>query len=39
MESVGRPWRGQLRRELTWVLVLKVAALALLWWLFFRRGG
>ncbi len=28
-------WRRRLRRELSWLLALKVAALALLWWLFF----
>jgi hypothetical protein len=28
-------WRAALRRELASLLVLKVAALALLWWLFF----
>jgi hypothetical protein len=28
-------WRRTLRRELTWLMTLKVAALALLWWLFF----
>lgn len=28
-------WRRRLRRELTGLLALKVAALALLWWLFF----
>jgi hypothetical protein len=28
-------WRRALRRELTWLMTLKVAALALLWWLFF----
>jgi hypothetical protein len=35
MESVGRAWRRQLRRELTGLIALKIAALALLWWLFF----
>ena len=29
------PWRRTLRRELTWLMTLKIAALALLWWLFF----
>jgi len=29
------PWRHTLRRELAWLMTLKVAALALLWWLFF----
>ena len=28
-------WRTDLRRELTWLVLLKIAALALLWWLFF----
>ena len=28
-------WRRTLRREISWLLALKVAALALLWWLFF----
>jgi hypothetical protein len=28
-------WRRTLRRELAWLTTLKVAALALLWWLFF----
>jgi hypothetical protein len=28
-------WRTGLRRELTWLVLLKIAALALLWWLFF----
>ena len=28
-------WRRTLRRELSWLLALKVAALALLWWLCF----
>ena len=28
-------WRSALRRELIWLLVLKGAALWLLWWLFF----
>jgi hypothetical protein len=32
----GLPWRRALRRELAWILVLKFAALALLWALFFR---
>ncbi|HEY0767970.1 MAG TPA: hypothetical protein VGD47_08425 [Steroidobacteraceae bacterium] len=30
-----RGWRAALRRELAWLMWLKVAALALLWWLFF----
>ena len=29
------PWRRTLRRELAWLMTLKLAALALLWWLFF----
>lgn len=33
MHDLG--WRRTLRRELSWLLVLKFAALALLWWLFF----
>ena len=28
-------WRHTLRRELAWLMTLKVAALALLWWVFF----
>jgi hypothetical protein len=28
-------WRRTLRRELVWLMALKVAALALLWWVFF----
>ena len=28
-------WRGRLRRELTWLLLIKSVALLLLWWLFF----
>jgi hypothetical protein len=32
------PWRRSLRRELAWILLLKFAALALLWALFFRGG-
>ena len=28
-------WRRTLRRELAWLMTLKIAALALLWWLFF----
>ncbi len=28
-------WRRALTRELAWLMTLKVAALALLWWLFF----
>jgi len=28
-------WRRALQRELAWLMTLKVAALALLWWLFF----
>ena len=30
------PWRRALRRELAWILLLKFAALTLLWLLFFR---
>jgi hypothetical protein len=30
------PWHRSLRRELAWILLLKFAALALLWALFFR---
>jgi hypothetical protein len=30
------PWARALRRELAWILLLKFAALALLWALFFR---
>jgi len=34
--SMNHPgWRRTLRRELTWLMTLKVAALALLWWVFF----
>jgi hypothetical protein len=33
--SEAASWRRRLRRELTGLLALKVAALALLWWLFF----
>jgi hypothetical protein len=29
------PWRRRLRRELTGLVALKIAALALLWWAFF----
>jgi hypothetical protein len=32
------PWRVALRRELAWILLLKLVALALLWALFFRGG-
>jgi hypothetical protein len=32
-----RGWRRSLQRELTWLVALKVAALALLWWLFFSH--
>jgi hypothetical protein len=31
-------WRRALRRELAWLMTLKVAALALLWWLFFSAS-
>ena len=36
-EEVGRrnSWRGVLRRELSLLVLGKVAALLLLWWLFF----
>jgi hypothetical protein len=30
-------WRAALRRELVWAIVAKLAALTLLWALFFRR--
>jgi len=30
------PWHRALRRELAWILLLKFAALTLLWLLFFR---
>ena len=30
-------WRATLRRDLVWVIVAKLAALTLLWALFFRR--
>jgi hypothetical protein len=30
-------WRGALRRELAWLLAAKLAALVLLWALFFRQ--
>ena len=34
--SMNHPgWRRTLRRELAWLMTLKVAALALLWWVFF----
>jgi len=33
LRAVG--WRSALRRELSLLLVLKMAALVLLWWLFF----
>jgi hypothetical protein len=34
----GRPdWRRRLRHELGWLLVAKIAILALLWWLFFSQ--
>jgi len=32
-----RGWRRTLRRELSWLMALKVGALALLWWLFFSH--
>ena len=31
-------WRGALRREIVWIMGVKLAALALIWWLFFRGG-
>jgi hypothetical protein len=31
----GVRWRRALGRDLTWLMVVKLAALALLWWLFF----
>jgi hypothetical protein len=34
--KAARSWRRALRRELAWILVLKFAALTLLWALFFR---
>ena len=36
-EEVGRrhSWRGVLRRELSLLMLGKIAALILLWWLFF----
>ena len=33
--SSAAPWRSVLRRHLAWLLLLKVAALALIWALFF----
>lgn len=33
--DAGARWRRALRRELTGLLLLKFAALGLLWWLFF----
>ena len=30
-------WRAALRRELLWLLAAKLAALALIWALFFRK--
>ncbi|GEM_PF-6281205 len=35
-QSAGGGWRQRLRRELAWLLAAKLAALALLWALFFR---
>jgi hypothetical protein len=35
LSSEQPPWRRNLRRELTGLVVLKIAALALLWWAFF----
>ena len=31
------PWRAALRRDLAWLLAAKLAALALIWALFFRK--
>jgi hypothetical protein len=31
------PWRAALRRELLWLLLAKLAALMLIWTLFFRK--
>jgi hypothetical protein len=31
------PWRAALRRELLWLLAAKLAALMLIWALFFRK--
>ena len=31
------PWRAALRRELLWLLAAKLAALSLIWALFFRK--
>jgi len=33
------PWRGAFRRHLTVLLLIKLAALALLWLLFFSPAG
>ena len=30
-------WRRTLRRELSWLMALKVGALVFLWWLFFSH--
>jgi hypothetical protein len=35
LSSEQPTWRRSLRRELTGLVALKIAALALLWWLFF----
>jgi hypothetical protein len=32
-------WRRDLRTKITWVLVIKLLGLILLWWLFFRGRG
>jgi hypothetical protein len=32
-------WRRDLRTKITWVLVIKLLGLILLWWLFFRVRG
>ena len=31
----ARGWRGRMGRELGWIFLIKLAALTLLWWLFF----
>jgi hypothetical protein len=35
LAAPGVRWRRALGRDLTWLVVVKLAALALLWWLFF----
>ncbi|HUN27274.1 MAG TPA: hypothetical protein VMU67_13295 [Steroidobacteraceae bacterium] len=32
-------WRADVRREMLWIMSIKLAALILLWWLFFRGGA